>query len=77
MKKSLTWSETIITAVVKTCGYSAIVFVLLIFFFLLREGIRGIDVQAGGLVVALGAGRQHFEFAGQVFAIALVAIGIG
>ena len=39
MKKSLTWSETIITAVVKTCGYSAIVFVLLIFFFLLREGI--------------------------------------
>lgn len=39
MKKSLNWSETIITAVVKTCGYSAIVFVLLIFFFLLREGI--------------------------------------
>ena len=39
MKKSLTWSETIITAVVKTCGYSAIVFVLLIFFFLMREGL--------------------------------------
>ena len=39
MKKSLNWSETIITAVVKTCGYSAIVFVLLIFFFLLREGL--------------------------------------
>jgi phosphate transport system permease protein len=39
MKKSLSWSETLITAVVKTCGYSAIVFVILIFFFLLREGV--------------------------------------
>ena len=39
MKKSLSWTETLITAVVKTCGYSAIVFVILIFFFLLREGI--------------------------------------
>ena len=39
MKRSLSWSETLITAVVKTCGYSAIVFVLLIFFFLLREGV--------------------------------------
>ena len=39
MKKSHTWTETIITAVIKTCGYSAIVFVILIFFFLLREGV--------------------------------------
>jgi phosphate transport system permease protein len=39
MDKSLNWRETIITAVVKTCGYSAIVFVILIFFFLLREGL--------------------------------------
>jgi phosphate transport system permease protein len=39
MKKSLTWTETLITAIIKTCGYSAIVFVLLIFFFLVREGL--------------------------------------
>ncbi len=39
MNKSLSWSETLITALIKTCGYSAIVFVLLIFFFLLREGV--------------------------------------
>ena len=39
MDKSLNWRETIITAVVKTCGYSAIVIVILIFFFLLREGV--------------------------------------
>ena len=38
MDKSLNWRETIITAVVKTCGYSVIVFVVLIFFFLLRMG---------------------------------------
>jgi phosphate transport system permease protein len=39
MKKSSTWGEVIITAVVKASGYSAIVFVALIFFFLLREGL--------------------------------------
>jgi phosphate transport system permease protein len=39
MKKTLSWSETIITAVIKTCGYSAIAFVVLIFAFLLREGV--------------------------------------
>jgi phosphate transport system permease protein len=39
MDKSHSWSEIIITAVVKACGYSAIVFVALIFFFLLREGL--------------------------------------
>jgi phosphate ABC transporter permease protein PstC len=39
MKRSLSWSETLITAVIKTCGYSAIVFVVLILFFLMREGL--------------------------------------
>ena len=39
MKRSLSLSETLITATIKTCGYSAVVFVLLIFFFLLREGL--------------------------------------
>jgi phosphate transport system permease protein len=42
MKKSLNWTETLITAVIKTCGYSAIVFVILIFFFLLREGVPAV-----------------------------------
>jgi phosphate transport system permease protein len=39
MDKSLNWREYIITRLVKASGYSAIVFVILIFFFLLREGI--------------------------------------
>ncbi len=49
-KRSLSWSETIITAVVKACGYSAIVFVLLIFFFLLRQGVPALaEVKLGTL----------------------------
>jgi phosphate transport system permease protein len=39
MEKSLNWREYIITRLVKASGYSAIVFVVLIFFFLLREGL--------------------------------------
>jgi len=39
MKSELTWQEFIITRAVKASGYSAIVFVGLIFFFLLREGL--------------------------------------
>jgi phosphate transport system permease protein len=39
MDKSLTWREYIITRLVRVSGYSAIIFVVLIFFFLLREGL--------------------------------------
>src|SRR5512136_2034232 len=50
MKKSLNWGETLTTAIIKTCGYSAIVFVLLIFFFLLREGVPALaEVKLGEL----------------------------
>ncbi len=39
MEKSLSWREFIITRAIQASGYSAIVFVLLIFLFLLREGL--------------------------------------
>ncbi len=39
MEKTLNWREFIITRLVRASGYSAIVFVALIFFFLLREGL--------------------------------------
>ncbi len=39
MEKSLNWREFIITRAIKASGYSAILFVALIFFFLLREGL--------------------------------------
>ncbi|HEY5269565.1 MAG TPA: phosphate ABC transporter permease subunit PstC [Anaerolineales bacterium] len=51
MNKTLNWRETIITAIIKTCGYSAVVFVLLIFFFLLREGVPALaEVKLGDLL---------------------------
>jgi phosphate transport system permease protein len=39
MKSSFKLSESIITPLVRISGYSAIIFVLLIFYFLLREGL--------------------------------------
>jgi phosphate transport system permease protein len=39
MEKSLNWREFVITRLIQTSGYSAIIFVALIFFFLLREGL--------------------------------------
>jgi len=39
MDKDLNWREFVITRAIKASGYSAIVFVALIFFFLLREGL--------------------------------------
>jgi phosphate transport system permease protein len=38
MKKSLNWSEFIITRIINISGYSAMLFVALIFYFLFREG---------------------------------------
>ena len=39
MQESLNWREYVITRLIKASGYSAILFVGLIFFFLLREGL--------------------------------------
>ncbi len=39
MESTLDWREFTITRLIKAAGYSAIVFVALIFFFLLREGL--------------------------------------
>jgi phosphate transport system permease protein len=50
MDKSPNWRETVVTAIVKTCGYSAVVFVILIFFFLLRQGLPALfEVKLGDL----------------------------
>jgi phosphate transport system permease protein len=39
MEKSLNWREYIITRLINVSGYSAMLFVALIFFFLMREGL--------------------------------------
>jgi phosphate transport system permease protein len=51
MEKTLNWREFIITRLVRASGYSAIVFVALIFFFLLREGLPAlIEVPLSSLL---------------------------
>ncbi|HRQ33297.1 MAG TPA: phosphate ABC transporter permease subunit PstC [Anaerolineales bacterium] len=53
MEKSLTWREFIVTRAIQASGYSAIVFVALIFFFLLREGAPALtDVKLSTLFSA-------------------------
>jgi phosphate transport system permease protein len=50
MKTSLNWTEFIITQLIRISGYSAIIFVLMIFFFLLREGLPTLsEVSIGDL----------------------------
>ncbi len=43
MRTTAGWRERIITLLVRISGYSAILFVLLIFFFLLREGLPALS----------------------------------
>jgi phosphate transport system permease protein len=51
MDKSLDWREYVITRAIKASGYSAILFVGLIFIFLLREGLPALaDVPLGDLL---------------------------
>lgn len=53
MEKSLNWREFFITRAIKASGYSAIVFVLLIFFFLMREGLPALSEVEGSNFVSL------------------------
>jgi phosphate transport system permease protein len=51
MEKSLSYREYIITRLIQAAGYSAVVFVVLIFFFLLREGLPTLmEVDASSLI---------------------------
>ncbi|MEJ2348979.1 MAG: phosphate ABC transporter permease subunit PstC [Anaerolineales bacterium] len=53
MKTSLNWSEQIITQLIRIAGYSAILFVGMIFFFLIREGLPAItEVPISSLVAS-------------------------
>jgi phosphate transport system permease protein len=50
MESKLDWREYIITRTIKAAGYSAILFVTLIFYFLLREGLPALtEVKLGDL----------------------------
>jgi phosphate transport system permease protein len=43
MKTSFPWTENIITLAIKISGYSSIIFVLMIFYFLLNEGVPALS----------------------------------
>jgi phosphate transport system permease protein len=43
MQTTTGWAERLLTILIRAAGYSAIIFVLLIFFFLLREGIPALS----------------------------------
>jgi phosphate transport system permease protein len=50
MEKSLSWREYLITRLINLSGYSAMLFVALIFYFLLREGLPALrEVQLSNL----------------------------
>lgn len=50
MEKSLNWREYVITRLIRVSGYSAIVFVAAIFYFLLKEGLPTLtEVKLGDL----------------------------
>jgi phosphate transport system permease protein len=50
MEKSLSWREFIITRLINISGYSAMLFVAMIFIFLLKEGLPALrEVQLGNL----------------------------
>ena len=50
MESNLSWREYAITRVIRAAGYSAIVFVALIFYFLLKEGLPTLaEVKLGDL----------------------------
>jgi phosphate transport system permease protein len=51
MEPKQSWQEYVIPRLIKVCGYSAILFVALIFFFLLREGLPALaEVKLGNLL---------------------------
>jgi len=51
MQETQNWSEFIITRLIKIAGYSAIVFIGAIFFFLLKEGLNALtEVQFSALI---------------------------
>jgi len=43
MERSLNWREYLVTRLIKVSGYSAIIFVAMIFYFLIREGVPALD----------------------------------
>jgi phosphate transport system permease protein len=80
MEKELTWHEFIITRLIKASGYSAILFVALIFYFLLREGLPALaEVKLGDLFATTRwyPIENHFGILPLITGSLVVTIGAG
>lgn len=75
--KKLNWQEYVLPRVIKASGYSAIVFVALIFFFLLREGLPAlVEVKLGDLfAVRWYPIESHFGILPLITGSLVVTIG--
>jgi phosphate transport system permease protein len=79
MEKSLNWYEFVITRLIKASGYSAIIFVALIFFFLVREGIPTFGETSLSSLLSLRwyPIEDHFGILPLITGSLIVTIGAG
>lgn len=79
MEKSLSFREFIVTRLIQASGYSAIIFVALIFFFLLRESIPTlIEVDASSLLnIRWYPIENHFGILPLITGSLIITIGAG
>ena len=77
MEKSLSFREFIITRLIQASGYSAIVFVALIFFFLLREGLPALSdtTLANLLSITWYPIENYFGLLPLIFGSLVVTLG--
>jgi len=78
MEKELTWYEYVITRLIRASGYSAVVFVALIFFFLLREGLPAlVEINLDELFAAVRwyPIEEHFGILALISGSIVVTIG--
>ena len=79
MEKSLNWREFVITRLIKASGYSAILFVALIFFFLVREGIPTFGETSLSSLLSLRwyPIEEHFGILPLITGSLIVTLGAG
>src|SRR5512141_43223 len=79
MEKSLNWREFVVTRLIQAAGYSAIVFVGLIFFFLLREGLPTLgEVDMSSLLsLRWYPIEEHFGILPLLTGSLIVTVGAG
>ena len=79
MEKSLNWREFVITRLIKASGYSAILFVALIFFFLVREGIPAFAETSLSSLLSIRwyPIEDHFGILPLITGSLIVTIGAG